>query len=164
MAKETTRTTMARLHWLAVAVIVTTSCFSSGGGCDPEFDACESDGDCLAGEICEPGFLGNACVGAVECAVDADCATGEHCVQRDASPPQNPFDTDLGGKKVCECVDPNCGFTGSTSVSASTSASTSTGGAGGQGGAGGAGGSGSGGSGGAGMGGAGGSGGMGGGA
>jgi Cys-rich repeat protein len=54
--------------WLAAAL---------GAGCSTEQrgTACESDGDCAAGQACVAGLCQD-----VECKLDSDCAAGERCV------------------------------------------------------------------------------------
>jgi hypothetical protein len=50
------------------------------GNCSCTYDACFSDGDCPAGEICACSgvYSGNACVGGT-CEIDADCGAGGYC-------------------------------------------------------------------------------------
>jgi hypothetical protein len=50
------------------------------GSCSCTYDACFSDADCPAGEVCACSgvYSGNACVGGA-CRIDADCGVGGFC-------------------------------------------------------------------------------------
>ena len=94
---------VARL-WAVLAllsfVVFAGGCF---GGCDFDFDDCNSDSECPAGEVCSAGWFGNHC-SLPECSIDDDCGCGEVCVESECELDeldQNPC-------PVCAEVDEAC--------------------------------------------------------
>lgn len=63
--------------------------------------ACQSDADCVVGEICEAGTCGPAPLPA--CSTDADCPANELCVQGQCSSPQPgcSSDADCAADEIC---------------------------------------------------------------
>ncbi len=71
---------------------------------------CEHDVNCGDGFICE-GLLARVCVAAIECTGDSQCPVGASCIERTATPPDNPFEGGHVSKQVCDCLD-GCGTGG----------------------------------------------------
>lgn len=100
---------------------------------------CEHDADCAHGFVCA-GQLRDICVAVIECTGDSECPVGSSCIERTASAPDNPFESEHATKQVCDCLS-ECGSGGFNAGGAPPeggqggSGGTPEGGAGGQGGA-----------------------------
>src|SRR5690242_16108441 len=88
---------------LAMILFCAGSCFQLHA-CDT--DTCHGDDECSDGICDTDGFaIGAHCIPATECTSNAQCPTGNVCMQRVPFSADNPFASDAPGKKVCTCTD-----------------------------------------------------------
>jgi hypothetical protein len=136
-----------RRHFAAIVLplVLTPACFGYEG-CEIRFDDCESDAECLEGQLCAAqGFsIGRSCVDAVACEGELDCEPyGGTCAEVPGELRDHPFESDQPVRFACDCggwfCEPGDVYEDGSST---TSSGFGFGGASGVGGAGGAGGSG----------------------